>query len=278
MPEHVSKLPSDIIDGVLGNGYFVGSIPQVTNYKYIEEENKHGIPQLAYTAQTASLAPINFNGGGRGQTLYRIYDKISFEAKEGNPIGVFGAGWDDAVPHSELYWLGWSTVAQYGWSTAIPNVEQHVGEFIDYFYGPQGTNIINIYQEMDKQARFYSRSWDRVITSVPGTGTYRGSYSNSVGKFDAHRPPSQSTLPQPALPFSPGMDFTPVYSTGRYKSLSDEARELEKEITRVIYQIDENLLRTENNHYNLEVLRALSKFMRHHDRLLMGMSDIESSM
>jgi len=42
----------------------------------------------------------------------------------GNPIGAYGAAWDDSGLHSETFWLGWSTVAQYGWNPATAPLAQ----------------------------------------------------------------------------------------------------------------------------------------------------------
>ncbi len=275
MPEHVSMLAPDIIDGVLGNDYFVGRIPFVTRRAYIEEENKRGIRQLAYTSQTSRLAPVIFNSNWLD--LRRIYDMITYEAKEGNPIGVFGAGWDDSGPHSEVYWLGWSAVAQYGWTPGTPSLGQHVEEFTDVYYGPKVSGIREIYEGLEEQVELYQRTWDSVITSVPGKGDNRGSYGNSEGKYAYPRPPRTATLPQPALPFSPGLDIVPVY-TGRYEQMAGDAEKLLAENYRLKQKIQEELFNARSNKYNLEVMLSLAEFTRHHEELLMGLKAIEENL
>jgi hexosaminidase len=275
MPEHVSKLPKDIINGVMGSSYFVGRMEPVTEEAYITEENKRGIRQLVYTAQTASLAPINFSGGRRLQELEDLHNKFTSKAKRGKPIGMFAAAWDDRGPHSELHWLGWAAAAQYAWSSNVESAEHFVADFMVDFYGPRVHGMVDVYSDMEKMANFYTRSWDQIVPNVPGDGKTRESYGYSAGKFPFPRPLKQKYLPQPALPFTAGLNVLPVYGGGRYKELVDEAKTINQLATSVIYRLEENRVRTDRNQYNFEVLLALTKFIRHHSRMLMDMDRIE---
>lgn len=278
MPEHVSKLPADVINGVLGSSYFVGRMQPVTEADYIREENRRGIRQLVYTAQTASLAPINFSGAGRQQAMEDVHNKFLSKAKKGNPIGSFAAGWDDLGPHSELYWLGWAASAQYSWSTKVENVEHFVADFMVDFYGKEVHGMVEVYRDMEKLSDFYMRSWDKIVPVVPGDGKTRASYGNSDGKFAFHRPLKENALPQPALPFTAGLNVRPVYGTGRYHDLVEESREMVALASSVIYRLEENRVRADRNTYNLKVLLALTKFMRHHGRMFLNMEAIESNL
>jgi len=275
MPEHVSMLPAEVVDGVLGDDYFVGRIPQVTRRQYIEEENRHGIRQLAYTAQTPTLAPINFRDNWRN--LYETYRMISSDAREGNPIGVFGAGWDDRGPHWEFHMLGWSEVAQYGWTSQIPSVIQHVDEFVNVYYGTRVSGIPEIYDGLAEQSDFYSSTWDRVPTEYKGLGTTRESYGNSVGKYPFFRPLSTETLPTPPLPNRPGLDFLPVY-TGPYRDRVEQARKLLPKAMELKYEIVRNMARADRNQYSLEILDSVAEYVRHFDQLLVTLSSIESAL
>jgi hypothetical protein len=278
-PEHIKLLPKDIIEGVLGSSYFVGRIEPITEESYITEENKRGIRQLIYTAQTASLAPVNFGGGGRGQSMENLYKWFTMKSKRGNPIGSFGAGWDDLGPHSELYWLGWSAVAAFSWNKDSPkNMERFVAEFMVDFYGPEVRGMVDIYRDMNTLSDFWNRSWEEVANEVPGTGSTRASYGNSVGKFPFHHPLRTYTLPPPALPFTAGLNVRPVYTNGIYKNWVTEAQSMEQLATSVIYRLEENRIRAGHNQYNLTVLLTLTRYLRHHARLFLSMQDIEKNL
>jgi hexosaminidase len=276
MPEHVSKLPKDVINGVMGASYFVGRMEPLTEEAYITEENKRGIRQLVYTAQTASLAPINLSGGGRQQGLEDLHNKFTSKAKRGNPIGMFAAGWDDRGPHSELHWLGWAAAAQYAWSSNVESAEHFVADFMVDFYGPGVHGMVDVYSDMEKLANFYTRSWDQIVPQVPGDGKTRASYGYSAGKFPFPRPLKQNYLPQPALPFTAGLNVLPVYGGGRYKELVDEAKTINQLATSVIYRLEESRVRADRNQYNFRVLLALARFTRHHSRMFLQMSEIEN--
>jgi hypothetical protein len=278
MPEHISKLPSDIINGVLGSSYFVGRIEPVTEEGYITEENKRGIRQLVYTAQAASLAPVVFGGGGAEKPLEGLHDKFTGKAKRGNPIGMFAAGWDDLGPHSELYWLGWTAGAQYSWSTNVGNVEHFVADFMMDFYGPAVYGMVDVYRDMKKLSDFYMSSWDKIIPVVPGDGKTRASYGNSAGKYTYPHPLKENVLPQPAVPFTAGLNVRPVYNTGRYKELVDQAKLMNELATSVIYRLEENSVRAAHNAYNFEVLLVLTKFMRHHARMFLSLNQMEENL
>ena len=270
-PEHIPLLPSDVIEGVLGASYWVGRIQPITEENYITEENNRGIRQLVYTGQTFSLAPKVYSESSRGL--------FTGKAKRGNPIGAFGAAWDDRGPHSELYWLGWSAVAAFSWNNEVPkNVERFVAEFMVDFYGPEVHGMVDIYRDMDKLSNFWNQSWDEVVNDVPATGTTRASYGNSAGKWAYNRPLKESTLPSPALPFTPGLNVRPIYESGKYKDLVEEAKIMDQLATSVLYRLEANRMRAEGNFYNLKVLLTLTRYMRHHARLFISMNDMENNL
>jgi len=226
---------------------------------------------LVYTAQTYSLAPDIYSESSR--------NAFTGKAKRGNPIGAFGAAWDDMGPHSELYWLGWSAVAAFSWNNYNPRfVEEFTAEFMTDFYGPKVRGMVDVYQDMNRLSNFWNRSWDKVVNDVPGKGDTRASYGNSAGKYAHPRPLSKSTLPSPVLPSTPVLNVRPVYASGKYKELVDEAKKMDQLATSVIYRIEENLSRAENNRYNLRVLLALTRYLRHHARLFIQMDDMENNL
>jgi hypothetical protein len=246
---------------------------------YITEENNRGIRQLVYTSQTASLAPVNFGGGEGDQSMENLFREYTIQYKLGNPVGSFGAGWDDLGPHSELYWLGWSAVAALSWNRDAPkDIESFIAEFMVDFYGPEVHGMVDVYRDMVRLSDFWGSTWDRIVTDVPGKGTTRGSYGNSDGKWANFRPPSATLLPSPALPFTPGLNVRPVYTGDRYKDWITQAREINQLATSVIYRLEENRARAENNDYNLRVLLTLTRFMRHHARLFINLENMENNL
>ena len=263
LPEHVKLLPPDIIDGVIGEA------------EYLPEENKLGIRQLAYVSMQGSelLFPdhLSLEGEG-GLTRGRLESASDYIATgrhtKGHPIGVYGAAWDDSGLHNETFWLGWSAVAQYGWKPGIPSVEQHAAEFMNVYYGPRAIGMVEIYRGLQRQARAWERSWDRVVSRARGPG-----YGNSFGKgLGTAR--HDLTLSAPPLPQGPELRVT---TEKPIKHLA-EARARGLENDQLLHALLDNFARVDRNHYNLEVLLALARFMGHHWQLVAGLAGVESSL
>jgi len=266
LPDHISLLPPDLINGVMPDD------PQ-----QLKAERERGIRDLIYTSMQGeeSFFPDYLPVPGdselpRGR-LESAFQTLSAQKGQGNPIGVYGAAWDDSGLHGETFWLGWATVAQYGWTPGTPSVGQHVAEFMNVYYGPRVTGMVEIYRGLQEQARFYDRSWDRVESRVRGPG-----YGNSNGKgigttrFDR-------ILPPPAVPSLPKLDFAAVYA-GKYAKLADEAQSMASKNDILGHRLCESILRADRNRYNLEVFLSIAELLGHHNRLISGMKGIEESL
>lgn len=262
---HIPLLPPDVIDGVLGN-----------DQSFIETENRHGIRQLVYTSMQGSeyLFPNYWSAESgdfrsRQGRLWSTFNTLTHDAWRGNPIGTFGAAWGDSGLHNETFWLGWSTVAQYGWTHGTPSVEQHIADFMQTYYGEDASGMVEIYQELQQQARFFQNSWDRVVSSARGSG-YGNSYGKGIGVIRR-----DDTLPQPAIPTLPGLDFVPVYD-GEYAELVEKARLYADRAQLLVQRLYSNLSGVEQNGYNLEVLLSLALFTRQHDQMIISLKEIEN--
>lgn len=280
MAEHVRLLPPDIIDGVIGGGD-----------RFLEEENARGIRQLAYASMQGEelLFPNYFatthEHGGGGSALGRLADAIEAvtrgKATRGNPIGTFAAAWDDSGLHNETFWLGWATMAQYGWTgpagpptgenapacAAVPPLWQTVADFMDIFYGREVYDMAGIYSDMQSAARFFQSIWDRVPSKVrpPAYG------------WHLRREPVQRrdlTLAPPALPSAEALEFEPVFAT-RYGHLLAEAPRRLADIERLMTRLCDNHRRARRNRYSLEVFLSLAHLERHTVEMLLAMQRIE---
>ena len=266
LPEHVKLLPPDIIDGVIGEA------------EYLPTENQLGIRQLAYVSMQGSefLFPDHLSleterGISRGRLESAMESITSGRHWKGNPIGAFGAAWGDSGLHNETFWLGWSAVAQYAWTPGTPPVEQHVAEFMNIYYGPRATGMVEIYRSLQRQAHTWARTWDRVPSRVRGPG-YGNSYGKGIGTGR-----SDMTLSAPPLPQGPDLKIQPVVAE-KYAAFLAEARGRMLENDQLIHAILANFARVDRNRYNLEVLLSLTQFMGHHWRLLSGLADAERSL
>jgi len=270
LPEHVRMLPPDIIDGVIGEP------------EYAKTENEMGIRQLAYVSMQGAefLFPNHLlnnvdPGGDSGPSEGRLRSTAetisSGRVWQGKPIGVFGAAWGDSGLHNETFWLGWATVAQYGWHPHAAPVEQTAAEFMNLYHGPRVVEMAEVYRGLQTQARFFERSWDRVVSKARGPG-YGNSYGKGIGTTRR-----DETLPQPAMPAMPDLTFKPVY-VDRYRNLVADAGRMALENDVLIHRIRQNISRADRNRYNLEVFLSLAELTGHHNRMVMAMKAIEDKL
>jgi hexosaminidase len=282
LAEHLKLIPSDVIDGVMGEP------------EYLPIEKEKGMRQLIYVSTQGSefLFPDNlalesdlkdppaagsddmleFERGMSSGRIQGLYEQLmNARVWQANPIGAFGAAWGDSALHNETFWLGWSTVAQYSWSKGNPSPEQHVAEFMRAYYGPDAVGMVEIYRSMQRQARTWQRTWDRVVSRVRGPG-YGNSYGKGIGttRYD-------QTLSLPPLPAADSLRFEPKF-TASYKRYLELARLRQIENDRLIHALEENIPRVDRNRYNLEVFLGLARFTGHHWRLLTGLAEAESAL
>jgi len=266
LAKHIHLLPSDLINGVMGD-----------DIHQIKAEVDRGIRQLIYTSMQGDelLFPDHLMlEGDKRQPQGRLesaYETILTRAHQGNPIGVYGAAWDDSGLHGETFWLGWAIVARYGWKPGLPSVEQHVAEFMNIFYGPRVTDMAEVYRGLQAQARFYESSWDRVVSRVRGPA-YGNSEGKGIGTTRWDR-----TLPPPSLPSLPLLDVKPTYE-GRYGQLVDRARHMAFENDVLLQKLHENISKADRNRYNLEVFLSVSELTGHHNRMILTMKAIEDKL
>jgi hypothetical protein len=111
--------------------------------------------------------------------------------------------------------------------------------------------------------------WERVPSRVITT-RYGSYFGKGIG---THR--TDMTLAAPLINDLPDWFPDPFWSD-RYKAWIAEARGLAADNQRLIETLDANLGRADRNHYNLEVLLALARFIGHHWRLFADLEKAEN--
>lgn len=272
----LERIPGGVIDGVVGDDSFV------------EVEKRKGMRQLVYVSMQGaeflfpdhfaieSLPPGVVMGefeevytAGRIAAAYRSFNTA--RALEMNPIGAFGAAWGDSGLHNETFWLGWSAVAAWAWHPDSPTPEQQATEFMRIYYGGKTAGMVETYRTLQRQARAWQRTWDRVPSRVRKPG-----YGNSEGKgLGTAR--QDLTLEPPALPDGATLAVQPRFAA-RYKGYLSEAASLALQNDQLVHSLHEAMLGAERNRYNLEVMLALARFTGHHWQLLAALASAEKDL
>jgi len=265
--EHVKLLTPEVINGVGSGhlGYFVD------DKDFIDEENKRGIKLINYTY---------IQGGDRlipGMGLLdNVFEDLSYgPAWRGNLIGTFIAAWDDNALHNETFWLGWAIGAQYSWTPGTPSLEQTTMTFMNIYYGPGNTDMLEVYKALDEGARFYQSS----LAKLEPSDIKHGVVDWGGIKYKSTRGVSGNRVEAPSLPALPNMKAA-SYKLTYHEKFADEikkAGELKTANELLIHRLYRNLSQTERNDYNLKVLLSHADFMRHHMNLFTALAEVENA-
>jgi len=263
LPEHVKLLPRTLINGV------AGKIPEQT-----EIEHEHGIRQFTYVPMQGSelMFPNYFTHSARdGRRQKGRLETAREEAMAGyrcckNSIGTFAAAWDDSGLHDECFWLGWAMMGQASWTPGL-GVEQVVADFCDIFYGPEASDLPEVYRDLQYGARFFESTLERLPSKVRGP---------AYGSWNQKRPVPRSdlTMVPPALPNPDDLSIEPVFRP-RYARALAEAHERLKDNDRLLLRLQANLTRVRRNHHSLEVFLSIACWQRHAIELVLGLAEAE---
>lgn len=277
LTEHVKLINPEIIDGV-GNGH-LGWF--VDDEEFIKEENKKGIRLINYVAIQGGekLFPNLFSDIGKAGekgNLESVFQELSYgKARNGDLLGSFIAAWDDSGLHNETFWLGWAMGAEYSWTPGTPSVEQTTLEFINIYYGPKVTDMVEVYRALQEGACFWEDSWD-LMEIKDGTSLeidWGGKeYLSYMGIETVEH--KEYTLSPPPLPQLPNLAIEPAYCE-KYAGNIDRARKLSMENELLMHRIQENISKAERNTYNLRVFLSIADFERHHLELVLGLASVE---
>ncbi len=266
LPKDITKLPSGVIDGIMH-----ANKKQI----WIDNENKAGIRQLSYSSIQGSefLFPNYFRTIYRGRPIEgRLSDVygtvVNLEARGANLTGTFSAAWDDAGLHSETFWLGWATVAQYGWTKSTPLLYQSIADFMDVFYGYDSPDMTEVYIMLEEGARFYETVWDRVASKERSKG-YGNSYGKGIGGNMV-----DYLLQMPPLPEAKDLGMTPSFRN-KYGAKIEEASGLLKKNDQLVSRLMGNISRVDHNRYNLEVFLTLALLERFTMETVVNLAKVE---
>jgi len=272
LPKHVPLLPSGLINGViwLEEGY-----PEL-NREIVKEGNR--IRQLVYVSmQGAELLFPNYydtvyQGSDFEGRLYQA-ERVPLRAVRAGcePKGSFAAAWDTSGLHDETFWLGWVTVTQYAWSVRTPAIEQSVADFMDVFHGPGNHAMVEIYQLLQRGARFWEDGWDQIPSRErpPAYGNSRGP-GIGVERWDL-------TLDPPSL----ALASDPTAGLGFARRNAERlalARAVRDDLDRLIGLLTENMGRVARNRYNLELLLSIAKLERHYPETILTLEQAERAL
>lgn len=268
-PEDIPFLPAHLINGevygpVFDPAFKVRGIRQMV---YVSTEGEEPLFPGYFVLPLAERLHAGPERLGRVEEMFR---QISYGSarKDADLLGVYVAGWADKGLHPETFWLGYATGAAAGWHPGAPDPAEAMSAFYPLFYGPGATNMDRAVQLLSWQAEFWADSWETVPSSAR-----KPIFGNSDKIFRPPRPARDQTLSLPPVPSAHDLSITSDWEreNSRRLELAAKFRAENDELLGLLYA---NLPRVEFNHYNLEVLVAVSKLCRHNLEMLLDLGRI----
>ena len=270
LTEHIGKLPKDLLSGI---GF---RSPGKTG-----NENERGIRQFAYhPTQGGELTWPNYLAhtdayGKRnpGRLVQGAQVTKESAVADGNPIGTICAAWDDCGLHNETFWLGWAAMAQGGWTQDKIGVQEIATTFMDIHYGREVDDMIEVYRDMQSQARFMEYTLEKLPSVVRGP-----SYGHPYWKGRMER--TDRTMVPPATPRIPNdtaVNVLPMFAD-RYREALAEAPAQIAESDRLLGRLYANLPRARRNRYNIEVFISIAHYIRHFIEMIQAVAEAEESL
>jgi hexosaminidase len=253
LPQHISRLPPDIINGIMGE-----------DKAFLDMQRRMGMRQLAYSS---------IQGAEPLFPDYSRYPAYTSTVRNGlkagaNPIGSFAAAWDDSGLHEEVFHLGWATITQYAWNPYGPAYEQTMADFIDVFYGPDSPDINAVYKLLNEGAQFFRRGWDRV-TSTERDPSYGNSFGKGIGTGR-----TDDLLRLPEIPLDKNLKPNNKYTTDHSKIIA-QAEELEVKNDELLNKLARYTGQVERNRYSLEVYLSIAYLERYFIKTVLAFRDAE---
>jgi hexosaminidase len=278
-PADIPSLPGYLING------------EVYGPHYDPVFKAHGIRQMffTYTEGSENLFPnyyllppseeYNYRPMSQAdQAHYRLqrsrisemFNEISFwpARTDADIMGVDVCGWGDNGLHPETFWLGFATIAGWGWHPGSPSPDEAMSDFYNLYYGQGAVAMGRLYQLMSTQAEFWDSSWDW----APSTAR-KPLFGNSEGIFNPPRPAREQTLPLPPAPQGEYLrlpydwneeNATRVKMAQDFMPANDELIDL----------LDKNLRSVQLHRYNIGVYLPIAHLYRQNLEMLQELGQI----
>ena len=185
--------------------------------------------------------------------LESSYAVLTEASKSGNYKGMISTSWNCSGVHNQIWMLRYITAAEYSWNGKEPGLEEFVNTYFLNYYGPDGKDIKELFQLLNKASYYYMSTFERKVW-----------HWGEVGK--THLP----DLPRD------DMEFDPFWNT-EYADLIRRSNEILPQMDRVLSICEENLGNGVKNSYDFELFEGLAKLFSHTANTCLSLSALERS-
>jgi hypothetical protein len=182
-------------------------------------------------------------------------------------IGEVNCGWADMGLHPETFWMGYITGGAAGWHPGT-SPDELMSAFYPLFYGQNTASMDTVYQMMSYQAQSWSDLWDTAPSNAR-----KPIWGWSYGIYQTPHPANDQTLPlPPAMPAD--LSYHSDWSVQNAKRIQLAIDGLpQNDALKAL--LEENIARSQFNHYNLDVYLSIAHLYRQNLEMITGIHDMD---
>jgi hypothetical protein len=185
-------------------------------------------------------------------SLQGSFESVSRAAKSGHFDGMINTSWDDSGLHNQVWMLSFINSAEWAWSGSNPSKEEFVHKFFLNYYGGQSTDLMELFQLLNKGAYFYYKSFERRVW-----------HYGDIGKTHL-----------PDLPRGDNLEYDEFWNR-EYAEKMVESREQIKLMERAMEIIRVNQKAGIRNSYDLEIFSSIAQLVNHTCNTYLALSELE---
>ena len=184
--------------------------------------------------------------------LERSYNELTKASKSGKYEGMISTSWNCSGVHNQIWMLRYITAAEYSWNGANPKLDEFTDKYFVNYYGPQSSNVKELFIELSKASYFYMSTFERKVW-----------HWGEIGK--THLP----DLPRGDIEYDP-------YWNKEYAGIVKKSKEMIPHMDRVLDICSENKAADSFNSYDFEIFEGLANLFKHTAQTYLTLSELET--
>ena len=184
--------------------------------------------------------------------LERAYKELTKAALSGKFEGMVSTSWNCSGVHNQIWMLRYITAAEYSWSGANPKLDEFTDKYFVNYYGPQSSNVKELFIELNKASYYYMSTFERKVW-----------HWGEIGK--THLP----DLPRNDLEYDP-------FWNNEYADMINKSHDIIPHMDRVMEICAMNKASNVYHSYDFELFEGLAKLFRHTANTYLMLSELEN--
>ena len=167
--------------------------------------------------------------------------------------GIISTSWDDSGLHNQVWMLRFVAAAAFSWNGREPKPDEFRGSYFKTYYGPNATNMNELFQLMNEGSYYYMSTLERKVW-----------HWGEIGKTHL-----------PDLPRGDALEYNPFWNKA-YGDMVQRSNVLQEKMQQALRIIEGNLKSGVRHDYDFEVFRTIVQLIAHTAETYKDLSELEN--